>query len=156
MLPKGANSYLHIAASVGHLEIFENIFENKEIWEPTDNIGMTPFHIACQYGNSEIANFLIKNTAKLWLENVDKMRRTAFHLACKNGHLEIAAIVFKNFDESFINAENRMFMGSLTGLTAFQIACIEGHIELVELILRKSLEHKKKLDTNHTNYSMKR
>ena len=82
------------------------------------------------------------------------MKRTAFHLACENGHLDIAAIVFKEFDESFINAENGMLMG-LFGLTAFQIAGIEGHVELVELILRKSLEHKKKLDINQTNYSIK-
>ena len=116
---------------------------------------MTPFHIACQYGHSEIANFLIKNTAKFWLKSADKMGRTAFHLACENGHMQIAAIVFKVFNESFINEKNGMLMG-VFGLTAFQIACIEGHIELVELILRKSLEHKKKLDTNHTNYSMKR
>ena len=52
---------LHIAAPVGHFEVFKLIFPHVEEKTPADNIGSTPLHAAALEGHLEICKVFLDN-----------------------------------------------------------------------------------------------
>merc|ERR1712197_202202 len=48
----------------------------------------TPFHLACRYGQAELAEFIMNNSAKLHIDlnAKDNNGWRAFHFACSYGH----------------------------------------------------------------------
>ena len=83
ILPRG-DTYQHLAAKTGHYEMFEKMIEDEVIKNPKDACSKTPFHIACQFGQSTIASMIIQKSTKLNFDLNAKARFgiTAFHLAC--------------------------------------------------------------------------
>ena len=58
-------TYLHLAAETGQTEIFELLFSEEDQKNSKDFYRWTPFHYACAYGQSKIAEILIKNSTNL-------------------------------------------------------------------------------------------
>ena len=76
--------------------------------------------MACLYGQAELAEIIMKNSAKL---NIDLNAKdndgwTAFHFACKYGQLKIAEMLMNNY----INVNIDLNAKDNDGLTAFHLA----------------------------------
>ena len=107
--------------------------------------GQTPFHLACRDGQAELAEIIMKNSAKLHIDLNAKENwgNTAFHDACWNGHSKIAGMIMKNSAKFNIelNAKDN------DGWTAFHFACYNGHSKTVELLIMNSAEFNIELNT---------
>ena len=58
-------TYLHLAAQTGQIELFEAMLSEEKDKNPKTNSGQTPFHTACEFGQTQIAAMLIRNSV-LW------------------------------------------------------------------------------------------
>ena len=98
--------------------------------------GNTPFHMACQNGQTKFAKIIMKSSAKL---NVDlnaknKDGDTAFHRACWIRHSKLAEIIMKNSTEINIELNSK----NNAGCTAFHFACMHGITSIVDMMINNS------------------
>ena len=116
----------------------------KKCWVAT-----TLFHLACRNGHADIAEFIMKNSAKLNIDlnAKDNCGWTAFHLACRHGQVKVAEIIMKNSAEFNIelNAKNKY------GSTAFHYACMNGRTIIVDMMINKSESLKIDLTARNNN-----
>ena len=91
------NKYLHLAAKVGQIELFNNIFESEEIKDPANIAGITPFHIASSCGHLKLVEILIAKSATKIIDIgvKDKQNWTAVHYAYSNGHSKTAELLIQ-------------------------------------------------------------
>ena len=97
----------------------------------------TPFHLVCRNGQAELAEIIMKNSAKLNINLNAKnniLGWTAFHLACSYGHSKIAEMILKNSAKINIelNAKDNY------GLTAFHLACMDVRTSIVDMMINNS------------------
>jgi hypothetical protein len=78
-----------------------------------------PFRKACEYGHSEIVQWLINKEA---FSNTAKNNYALRH-ACKNGHLRVVQILYE-VEDYFDGFQDNNF--------AFKHACENGHLELAK------------------------
>ena len=65
-----------------------------------NDVGMSAFHLACQYGHSKIAEMLIPKSKEVNIElNTKYLGMTDFQMACENGHSKIAAMRIQKYTE---------------------------------------------------------
>ena len=131
------DTYMHLAAHCGQKDMFEIIFQEEDNKNPKNNMGETPFLVACSKGHMNIALILLKKHDELKIElNIkDSVRgRTAFHIACCNGHSEIAEMLMKNSSKLQIDFNIK----DNKGKTAFYLACWKGHSVITEMIMKNS------------------
>ena len=160
------NSYLHLAAEHGQINLFEMTFGGEDKIIPKNNLtrgkrrmnivsmslkkslevaidlnrrnksGLTPFHLACKHGHSEIAETLMNNPfhPKIYLNVKDSLGTTAFHYACMEGHFKIAEIIINNSSKLKIDLSAKDNGDS----TAFWLACYHGQVEIAEMMLENS------------------
>ena len=90
------NTYLHLAAKTGQLEVFETILSDENIEKsPKNQNDSTPLHLACEYGQTNIvAEMLLKKSTHF--KATDKYGWTAFHIACRNDQVNVAWLIMKN------------------------------------------------------------
>ena len=148
---QGGNTYMHIAAECGQVDMFEKLLDEEENKNPKTHRGITPFLVACKKGHLNIALILLKkcNEFKIDLNSQDKYGQTAFHLACWKGHSEIAEMLMKNSTEMKMDLNIKDYYGR----TAFYLACWMGHSEIAEMIIKKSSELKIDLNSKDNCYS---
>ena len=142
VLAKG-NIYLHLAAEHGRIDPFKMLLPFAA--SRTNDLGETPFLIACSKGRMNIVAILLENYYKLKI-NLNKRDNdgvTGFHLACQNGHSDIAEMMMNNSSKLEINLNIK----DKQGRTAFHLACIEGHSKIAEMIIKKSSKLKIDLST---------
>merc|ERR1712062_551482 len=65
------------------------------------NGGSTAWHLACEYGQTEIAQLIIQNSENFGIDlnAKDDFGRTALHEACFNGETETVQMILKNCKE---------------------------------------------------------
>ena len=51
-------TFLHAAATVGHIELVKKLVTNIEDKNPRDRVGATPLHLAATFGHFEIIKFM--------------------------------------------------------------------------------------------------
>jgi len=117
--------------------------------------GGTPFHYACENGQEDLAEIIMKNSVGLNIDLNAKTNdrnfrknnggRTAFHFACYKGHAKIAEMLIKNSAQFKIdlNAKDN------GGRTAFHWACMNGYVQTAEIIIKNSVEFN--IDLNAKN-----
>ena len=144
VLAKG-NTYLHLAAEHGRIDPFKMLLPFTA--SRTNDLGETPFLIACSKGRMNIAAMLMKKyyELKIDLTTRDNDGLTGFHLACKNGHSEIAEMIMNNSSKLEINLNIK----DKRGQTAFHLACMEGHCKIAEIMINKSSKLKIDLSTKN-------
>ena len=100
-------------------------------------LGKTLFHLACWDGQAELAEIIIKNSAKLNIDlnAKDNIGWTAFHYACRNGHSKIAGMIMKNSAKFNIELNAKI---NNYGRTAFHLACRYGRISIVDMMINNS------------------
>ena len=96
-----------------------------------DNFGMTPFHVACQFGNLDICQFLIEHLPNHDLNARIHNGNTALHLACQNGHLNIV-----KFMVDHMTCPKHLNVLSFGGSTPFHYACQSGSFPLVKYFVK--------------------
>ena len=133
---KNGNTYLHIAAKHGQIDMFKGILDSetdKNIMNPS---GSTSFLVACWSGCVNIAEMLIQKSdeLKIDLSRKNSYGNTALHLACIKGKSELAELIMKNSDKLTIDANEINFNFE----SAFSYACQFGHLEIVKMILDQS------------------
>ena len=139
------NKYLHLAAENGQIDPFKILLPFTA--SPANNLGDTPFHIACSKGHMNIVSILIEKSfeLKMSLNKTDDTGHTGFHLACKNGHSEIAEMMMNNSSKFKINLNIK----DKRGRTAFHLVCEEGHSKIAEIIINNSSKLKIDLSTKN-------
>ena len=148
VLAKG-NTYLHLAAEHGRIDPFKMLLPFTA--SRTNDLGETPFLIACSKGRMNIVAILMKRYYKLKinLNQRDNDGVTGFHLACQNGHSDIAEMMMNNSSKLEINLNIK----DKQGRTAFHLACMEGHSKIAEMIINKSSKLKIDLSTKNNEDS---
>ena len=130
------NTYLHLAAKNGPIDMFEVVLDIEDDKELENYNGLTPFLVACRYGRVKIAEILMKkcDELKIDLSKTNSIGSTAFHFVCIGGNYELAELIMKNSDglKIDINEKNRF------SKTAFSYACQHGHLEIVEMLMKNS------------------
>ena len=143
----GRNTYLHLAAEHGQIDVFEMLLNEDNNTDPENIFGETPFVFACSKGRMNIVAMLLKKSGGLKI-NLNQRTKdndgvTGFHLACQNGHSEIA--------EMIMNASSRLKIDlnikDKWGASAFQLACMKGHSNIAKSIINKSSKLKIELNT---------
>ena len=83
------NTYLHLAAKTGHLKAFKMALDEAANVNVQNDQSETPLHLACQYGQTEIVKYIMRNsTRKTDYDDCNPQNR----IACKSGDLNIAGI----------------------------------------------------------------
>ena len=91
------------------------------------NMGWTPLHYACKYGQVELVNLL---NSKIDFHKSDNSKRTSLHHACHSGNAEIVKVLIqKNLN---VNAQDE------DGKTPLHFACEIGSTEVVKMLFSKS------------------
>ena len=104
--------------------------------------GQTPFHLACDNGQDDMVEIIMKNSAKLNIDlnAKDFYGNTAFHLACWNGWddqaADISEIIMRNSSKHNIDLNAK----ENDGQTAFHFACQNGHSKVAEMLMKNSVE----------------
>ena len=150
------NSYMHLAAQCGQMDMFEIILDEEKDKEPKNYKDETPFLTACRKGRMNIAFILLKKADELEIDlnTKDHKNQTAFHLACLHGHSELAEMIAKNSSNKFtttINTKLKIGLNNknIDGSSAFHLACWQGHSEIAEMIMKNS--SKLNIDLNSKN-----
>ena len=130
------NTYLHLAAKNGPIDMFEVVLDIEDDKELENYNGLTPFLVACRYGRVKIAEILMKkcDELKIDLSKTNSNRSTAFHFVCIGGNYELAELIMKNSDGLKININEKNKFSK----TAFSYACQHGHLEIVEMLMKNS------------------
>ena len=113
--------------SVQHLILYENIPINI-----TNNQSKTPLHIACEYGNYDIAKFLVDNGADLFI--LDNLQRNPLYYACDRGYLDIVKLTLGQIDNE---DDTKTILDPKTGdgKTILHIACQSKNAELFKYLM---------------------
>ena len=144
------DTYLHLAADCGQTDMFEVILHDEDNKNPKNDMGETPFLVACSHGYLKIASILLKKHEELGIDLNFKDNvwgRTAFHIACYNGHSEIAEMLMKNSSKLQIDLNIK----DSKGKTAFHLACWQGHSVIAEMIMKNSSRFN--IDLNIKDYN---
>ena len=108
-------TYLHLAAETGQTATFKTIFQNEDEKNPSDIKGITPLHIASNYGLIEIVELLIQSSVRFKIDLNTKgglFDQTAFHMACMKNQTKTAELLIQksssfNIDLNSVDSNGR-------------------------------------------------
>ena len=116
---------LHMAATVGHIEIFKMIFNCALDKNPKDWDDLTPLHFAAHDGYREICQLII---CKVTDKNPRaKGGKTPLHYAARKGCLEVYKL-----SSNSVGHENP---SCISGRTLLHEAAHQGHYDICKLII---------------------
>jgi ankyrin repeat protein len=93
--------------------------------------GRTPLHIACLYGNMEVAKRLVAANG-IDVNKPDNAGRTPLYLACENGNLEVAGLLLAS--RANVNLPDK------DGFTPLHFASYNGHTEVAGLLIDRGAD----------------
>lgn len=127
---------LHEAIANNHPQYVEKLMQNKAnanaILEG-DSTKFTMLHFACEKGNVQIVNTLLKYGGLTDLG--DANGNTALHVACGNNKKDIAEVLL-NKNPRLLNTQNNL------GSTALHTAAFRGYFTIVHFLLLKRADKK--------------
>uniref|UniRef100_A0A1A7YNT6 Ankyrin 3b n=1 Tax=Iconisemion striatum TaxID=60296 RepID=A0A1A7YNT6_9TELE len=137
---KNGLSPLHMATQGDHLNCVQLLLHHE--------LGYTPLHVACHYGNVKMVNFLLKNQAKVNAKT--KNGYTPLHQAAQQGHTHIINLLLHHGA-----SPNEL---TTNGNSALSIARRLGYISVVdtlkvvteETITTKTVVEKHKMNVPET------
>ncbi|XP_039201373.1 transient receptor potential cation channel subfamily A member 1 [Crotalus tigris] len=121
-------SPLHFAASHGRLNTCLRLLESMDdtrLLNEGDRKGMTPLHLAAQYGHEKVTQLLLKKGA---LFNSDYKGWTPLHHAALGGYSRTMEIILNTNMKATDKVNDK-------GDTALHLAAREGHTRAVKLLL---------------------
>jgi hypothetical protein len=136
--PMKGESWLHIAAEVGHRPAFHHYKLFKEqyqqfLWSKNE-MHQTPLHVAAKKGHTHICQLMLDMGSSIDAE--DNSGSLAMHLAMANGHFSCAKALLDRWAE--IMGDKQKKMAKSRGMTAE---------ELARKVLDRSLSEEQFIDT---------
>jgi len=116
----------------GHLAVVQELVARGANLEATDNDGWTPLHCACNWGQHDVAQFLLVSCGGANLEATDDDGMTPLHLACYQENLAVVQELVARGADLFVTAAN--------GETAFDVAYEYGETYVVDYLLHAYVE----------------
>ena len=121
-------SWLHIAATYGHLDIIELLINmGIDINKRGGVLGGSPINIASSKGYVEMARYLLTCGAEM---DVSEPERNPLFAAIYGGHKEIVQLLLDNG----IDYTVRYTGEHMTDMDAYEFAVERGQLEIAELI----------------------
>lgn len=136
-----------LAATHGHSEIIELLYEHGVEPCPTDNDWKHhrdeepdvldceeghPLSMAAANGHVSVVSLLLKHGVPVDLHTGTREKRTALHLAAEKGHLDVLRVLVDAGSQ--INAQDYL------GTTSLHFAVHEGHLEAVQFLLARGAD----------------
>ncbi|GLC41708.1 hypothetical protein PLESTM_001231300 [Pleodorina starrii] len=127
---------VHYAAETGDIKLLEHfVREGMAIGNPEsvtlqsreDVLGMMPLHVACENGELEVVEFLVKK--RVDVDAGDNFKVTALHLAAIEDHADIVEVLLK--------ARADPKPADVEGDLPIHWAATKGHSQVIELLARK-------------------
>ncbi|GIL57182.1 hypothetical protein Vafri_12485 [Volvox africanus] len=127
---------VHYAAETGDIKLLEHfVREGMAIGNPEsvtlqsreDVLGMMPLHVACENGELEVVEFLVKK--RVDVDAGDNFKVTALHLASIENHADIVEVLLK--------ARADPKPADVEGDLPIHWAATKGHSLVIELLARK-------------------
>ena len=121
---------LHVAAYNGNATIVQRLLDylcevSIEVIENEDMYGNTALHCACEQGQLEIVELLVKAKANILANNFKNF--TLLHLAAASEHLQVAAYLIQ--EEVSIDGDDKVS-------TPLLLACKVGNNSIMKLLLK--------------------
>lgn len=128
LVDRGSPSEVHLAAKAGDLAKLQNFVALGGNINQSDRNGLTPLHYACLFGRSEVAEWVLKNGAKVDLLSND--RKSALHFAAIGGHAKIIEILLAstNLSPNVRDANQR---------TPLHYAVLTDHLAAAAMLIQK-------------------
>ena len=130
---KERNSYINLAAATSQIEAFKTALEDVNIKNQSEE---TAFHLACNNGDLNIVQLLLKNTdLEIDFNAKEKCQGfTAFHFACKQGHFDVVKVLVENATALSLDINAKCKMGN----TGFQYAGGNGFSDIVKILMENA------------------
>ena len=121
---------LHVAAYNGNATIVQRLLDYLrevaiEMIENEDLYGNTALHCACEQGQLEVVELLVRAKADINANNLKNF--TPLHLAAASGHMQVAEYLIQ--EEVSIDGDGKVS-------TPLLLACKVGHSSIVKLLLK--------------------
>ena len=102
--------------------------------------GKTPFHWACQSGNTKMVQSIISSSkdSGFELNKRDCYGHTPFHFACQSGSAELVQFMITSSKDYGFDLNKR---DDASDETPFHFACSSGSKEVVQLLIRSSKDY---------------
>mmetsp|Transcript_13664 Transcript_13664/g.29319 ORF Transcript_13664/g.29319 Transcript_13664/m.29319 type:complete len:342 (+) Transcript_13664:166-1191(+) len=126
---------LHQAAELGDLKVLQDHVklgihqgnpESVTLQEREDVLGMMPMHVACENGQLDVVEYLIKR--RVDVDAGDFFRVTPLHLAAIEDHYQICEVL--------LNARANVKPEDVEGDVPLHWAATKGHSDVIELLVK--------------------
>ncbi|GFR44226.1 hypothetical protein Agub_g5416 [Astrephomene gubernaculifera] len=127
---------VHYAAETGDIKLLQHFVkegmalgnpESVTLQQREDVLGMMPLHVACENGEHEVVEFLVKK--RVDVDAGDNFKVTALHLAAIENHTDIVDVLLKaRADPKPVDVEGDM---------PIHWAATKGHSQVIEQLVRK-------------------
>ena len=123
---------LHVAAYNGNVTIVQRLLDyldelSIELLRDEDKYGNTALHVACEHGQLDVVELLIK-----FKSNVNALNfqiKSPLHLAAIHGHIQVAEYLLQ--EEAPVDGDKKSRVS-----TPLLLACQAGHTQMVSLLLK--------------------
>jgi pectate lyase len=129
-------SSIHMAACAGDLPRVKEFIEKGTAVDANDEAGWTALVWAVSAGQTEVAEFLIKNNADVNIR-YDRQRQSLLHLAARSDAVRLVELLITKGAD--VNAKDQL------EATPLFVAASAGHLQVVDLLISKGA------DVNATN-----
>ncbi len=116
------NTLLHVAASMGDVELVELLLENGANPNAKNEYGETPLHRAT---NAEVAKKLIRYGS--YVNEKDRDGRTPLHYAAYHGRIDVVETLLEN---------DALIITDKDGQTPLHLALLEKRTQVAKLLLK--------------------
>jgi len=125
---------LMCAATHGHLEMCDLLFEFGADVNARKNFSVAPLHLASRNGHRDVIEFLLLNNADITMEKVDL--GIPLHDAAFGGHLDCAQFLLRHAAQNNnLEASSHLSKALDDGSTPLHVASRRGHAELVSFFI---------------------
>lgn len=133
-------SFLHVAASLGHLDVCEALLTLGAKVDILNIARQTPLMIAAKSGHLELLSCLLSSGAKV--NATDDWRNTALNHAAAQGHVDVCA--------KLLDAGADASLSSRLGFCPILSASSNGHADCVSALLERGLNIESRDSTGNT------
>ncbi len=110
--------------------------------------GITPLHMACQYGNVEVVRELL-SVPGIEVNKVNATGKTPLFIACQNGHVELTRLLL-NDTRVVVN------IPTTDGWTPLSVARKNRHVEIVSELEKKLRQSEASIQEEWPGFQAKR
>ena len=129
---RAGNNSLHIAASNGHLSLWETLITKYKLdVKMTDNDGWTALSFAAENGSYELIEFFVEKKIGIYQKTNDG--KNCLHIAASKGHFNLCKTLIEKINFNVDMVDNKKW-------TALHYAAQKGSYELMNYFIAKGTD----------------